>query len=484
MVKNSIKKQKGLLERFKESFDGLTQCEELDLKQAYRLEDKKVRLKLENYPIQINIGPDAQTLHIYPEQPVGELRRDLKDERYIVFNPKTYYKEISGFLRIKSGDKLILGSGKQDQKDLLRLTQDISEKHLRISNDEGQLVFKSFDQKRNACVSPLLERKQLNRIRKWRVAKLKRLRSIYGGPIELESPENALALIKQVNKVLKDDFYREKDRHGMPGGVVELPSDITPVLVGDLHAKIDNLLIVLSQSSFLKGLKKGTAALIILGDAVHCEEEGKLEEMESSMLIMDLIFKLKLKFPKQVFYLRGNHDSFSDEIGKQGVPQGTLWKKALVKTRGDLYKDEMTRFYDHIPYIAYSSKFITCHAGAPTSSTSREELVNIRDYPKLIREVTQNRIKRPNSPSGYFKKEVKKLRGYFGLEPDAPFIVGHTPISSNDTLWERVGEIDNHYIIYASYDKWVGAMVQVGEKVYPFRYPAEHLIPLINEIEG
>jgi predicted phosphodiesterase len=257
---------------------------------------------------------------------------------------------------------------------------------------------------------------------------------------------------------------------------------MTPLLVGDLHAKADNLLVVLSQSSFLKALKKGSAALIILGDAVHCEDEGKLEEMESSMLIMDMIFHLKLHFPKQVFYLKGNHDSFSDEIGKQGIPQGLLWKKALVQTRGKAYKDEMARFYDQLPYIAYSKNFIACHAGPPTSSTSLKQLINIREHPKLMHELTHNRIRRSNSPTGYYKKEVKKFRNYFDLAQDTPVIVGHTPVSCDDTLWERVGEIDNHYVISGCYDKWVGVMAQVGNRIYPFRYQVEHLIPQINKI--
>ena len=482
MVKESPRQAKGFIKRLRESFARLTKCEELDLKEAYRLDEKKVRLCLENYPVQLNIGPEGQVLHIYPEQPIKNSKKKFQGENYIIFNPKSYYKGESGFLRINAGKKLILGKGKQEQKDLLNLSQNISERHLSIANDGGKLIFKNLDEKYSSCISPLLKDKHLNRVRKWRLAKLKRLRAIVGGPVQLESPDDALSLIKRVNKLMEKDSYRAKDDSGRPGGVVELPKGITPLLVGDLHAKADNLLVVLSQSRFLKALKKGTAALIILGDAVHCEDEGKLEEMESSMLTMDLIFHLKLRFPKQVFYLRGNHDSFSAEIGKRGVPQGLLWKKALVKTRGKEYRDEMAVFYDQIPYIAYSKNFLACHAGPPTRSTSRKQLINIRNYPKLMHELTNNRIRRPNKPVGYFKSEVKKFRKYFGLNSDTPVIVGHTPLTCDETLWERVGEIDNHYVIYGSYDEWVGVMAQVGDRVYPFRYPVEHLIPLINKI--
>ncbi|MEJ1410671.1 MAG: metallophosphoesterase [Candidatus Sedimenticola sp. (ex Thyasira tokunagai)] len=467
-----------------DSFSGLEKCEELDLTKAYRLETKKVRLHTENYPVQLNIGPNGKALHIYPERPIKPPKKGFQSERYIIFDPTTYFKGVSGFLRLKDGQKLILGKGKVDQKDLLNLPQNIAKNHLNITNDNGSLVFKVNDEARGSCIAPLIKAKELYRINKWRLAKLKRLRSIFGGPIESLSKDDALSLIKQVNKVMEKEVYRAKNDNGKPGGVVELPTNITPLLVGDLHTKANNLLIILSQSGFLKALKKGQAALVILGDAVHCEEKGKLEQMESSMLTMDLIFKLKMRFPKQVFYLRGNHDSFSDEIGKQGVPQGILWEKALVKTRGKAYRDEMTRFYDQLPYIAFSKNFIACHAGPPTRSTSRQQLINIRSYPKLMREVTTNRIRRPNSPIGYFKREVKKLRKYFNLPPETPVIVGHTPLTNDDTLWERVGEIDNHYVIYGSDSKWVGVMAQVGNRLYPFRYPVERLVPLINAIEN
>lgn len=484
MIQAKSKQKNALMKRIKESFSGLPKCEELDLREAYRLKDKRVCLHLENYPIELNLAADGQTLHIYPERPIKikQSTKDFQTDSYIIFEPKTYYKGGSGFIRINAGDELVLGSGRTEQQDLLNLTQNIAERQLSIINDGGNLIFRNIDKKSVACVSPLLKEKQLNRVRKWRLAILKRLYSIVDGPIELESPDDALSLIRRVNALTEKDPYREKDNKGLPGGVVELPSGAMPLIVGDLHAKADNLLVVLSQSRFLKALKKGSAVLIILGDAVHCEDDGKLEEMESSMLIMDLIFHLKLHFPKQVFYLRGNHDSYSIEFGKQGIPQGLLWKKALVKTRGKAYKDEMARFYELIPYIAYSKNFIACHAGPPTSSTSRKQLINIRDYPKLMRELTNNRIRRPNSHSGYFKKEVKKFRKYFDLAPDTPVIVGHTPVSCTDTLWERVGKIDNHYVISGCYDEWVGVMAQVGDRIYPFRYPVEPLIPLINKI--
>lgn len=484
MVLQYLKPDKGLLKRFKESFSGLAQCEELDLKRAYRLEDKKVRLPIKNYPVQLIVGSDENVLHIYPERVINDTSLDRPPGRFIIFNPKSYYKQISGFLRLESDKKLVIGRDQEGQGDLLDLRHPIARRHVTIANQKGSLVFKNHDDKTGTCIAPLIKSKDLNRINKWRFAKLKRLRSIYGGPICELKPDDAFDLIRKVNQILENEAHRPKDRHDNPGGVVALPADIIPFLVGDLHTKADNLLLVLSHNGFLEALKRGRASLIILGDAVHSEEEGELEKMQSSLLIMDLIFKLKLRFPRQVFYLRGNHDSFSEELAKRGVPQGLIWERALIKFRGERYRDEMARFYRLLPYVAYSEKFIACHAAPPTSSVSFDDLVNINEQSSLINELTNTRLRKPNKPSGYFKREVKKFRKCLGVASDTPVIVGHTPMSDNDTLWESVGGIEHHHVIYGSDRNWMGVITLIGERMRPLRYPTEPLIPLINAIKG
>ena len=104
-----------------------------------------------------------------------------------------------------------------------------------------------------------------------RVNKLRLLREIFGGPIQLLPRDEALPLIAQVNEVLRQEVHRPRDDRGLPGGVLALPQELTPIVVADLHAQVDNLLTVLSQNAFLDALEAGSAALVILGDAVHCE---------------------------------------------------------------------------------------------------------------------------------------------------------------------------------------------------------------------
>jgi hypothetical protein len=107
-------------------------------------------------------------------------------------------------------------------------------------------------------------------------------------------------------------------------------------------------------------------------------------------------------------------------------------------------------------------------------------MVNIRSNPNLYNELINSRMKSASRPGGYGKRDVKRFRKCLGLAKDAPVIVGHTPQDSDNTLWEHVGDIKEHYIVYSSDTHWVGLMAQVGDKLYPFRYPVEPIMSLIN----
>lgn len=481
MAKSSSKAKKTLLKMLKNSFSGLTQCEEVDLKAAYRLPDKKVRVPLRDYPFQLNLHPDGKALHLYPERRLASEKSGRRRD-YILFDPEVYYTRISGFYRLQDGDRITLGSADPQQRLFLNLPKDLPARKLSISNDDGELVFKSHVSNPRSCIAPLLKDKKVNRIVHWRRKKVQRLRRIYGGPLRRLGEKEALALIRQVNTIMEKEAHRPPDRKGRPGGLVTIPRKKQTFILGDLHAKPDNLLTILTQNAFLEALEEERACFVILGDAIHNEEEGQYDEMENSLLIMDLIFRLKCRFPRQLFYLRGNHDSFSPDIAKGGIPQGLLWEKTLIKERGKAYRNEMERFYGLLPYVACSDSFIACHAAPPVTTVTREQIVNIRDNPKLVKELTSNRMMRPGRPTGYTKGDIKRFRKALGLPSHTPLIVGHTPMSNDDTLWERVGDIDDHYIVYASDRHWVGVMAQIGDRMYPLLYPAEPVGALIDAL--
>ncbi|MEW8505757.1 MAG: metallophosphoesterase [Candidatus Thiodiazotropha sp.] len=484
MAKSKSKSQKSLLKRLKAAFAGMEVCEKVNLSGAYRLKNKKIEVPLRSYPIQLTLGQNVDApLHLYPEWLINDDGEGETSDHYILFDPQRYFSEIAGFCRLDDGDKITLGDRHNSECDFVDCGDCDRGCRLSIRNEEGHLTFKDHNSTEGACISPLVDEKKINKLIKWRRGKLNRLKDIYGGPIKPLSDGDALKLIEQVNELQLEENSRPRNRKDLPGGVVKLAKGVTPIIVGDLHTKLDNLLVILSQNHFLESLEDGSAALILLGDAVHSEEAGQYDKMKSSMLIMDFIFKLKIRFPENVFYIRGNHDSFSEEIGKQGVPQGLLWEKTLLKQRGKAYHKAMQRLYDLLPYVVHSKYFAACHAAPPTSSPDYEKLINITDHPDLIEELYNNRLEKPNRPSGYNKRDIKKFRKCLGLESDTPVIVGHTPLSLDETLWEDVNNIENHYVVYGAGDEWIGVITQVRGEIVPLRYPTEPLMGYIDTLD-
>ena len=481
---NSRKRLRKLLRKLLSSmFPSLTRCQEVEIKDTYQFSSrKKIKVGIKDYPFQINLYPDSKPLHLYPESALNHDSDGVTTNNYILFDPDVFYSDICGFYRLQDEDTITLGGGDPEQRAILNVSPETPARKLSISIEDGWLTFQSPIPDPMSSITPLLRDKKIRGILDWRQNKLHRLREIFGNPIALLPPDEAIALLREVNEILEREKYRPRDKDGRPGGVVALPDESTAIIVGDLHAKADNLLVVLSQNNFLEALEAGRASLVILGDAVHPEGDAALDEMESSMLIMDLIFKLKVRFPKQVFYVRGNHDSYAEEIAKHGIPQGLLWGKTLKKERGKAYRKEMKRFYELLPYVAFSRHFAACHAAPPVSSTSLNKIINIRNNPKLYKELADNRMRQANRPSGYAGSDVKRFRKCLGLAKKTPVIVGHTPLSVDDTLWENVGEIENHHIVYSSDSTWVGLMAQVGDRLYPFRYPVEPMMSIINAL--
>jgi len=201
------------------------------------------------------------------------------------------------------------------------------------------------------------------------------------------------------------------------------------------------------------------------------------------MLLMDLILRLMVMFPQRVFYLRGNHDSFSDTISKGGVSQGVVWLKALRKARGKAYAKAMERFYRRLPLLAVSSRFIACHAAPPISRYSREQLIEASSDHKLVKQLLNNRMHSASRPGGYTASDVKRLRKTLHADARIPVIVGHTPLDSEDTLWSGAGGIKHHFVLYSAASHWVGAISWVGEQLVPLRYPVEKLLDVYNQLD-
>ncbi len=462
-------------------------------------------LALSRYPIRwITLGSEPQTLEsagriahdgksfelllgdtrlrFQPEIPIGSKKHTSRKNWIINSHQGCSHRTISGFLRLRVGETIVIGRNHKEFCQLFQLTENVADKHVSVTNRKGDLILTPLVGDQPTQVQRLDDLDYREQLERGRHKALLEIGRLYGQTLRPLAPDLALATLKQVNALLAEEPYRPKNLQGQPGGLVEIPADATPVIVGDLHAQVNNLLKILSENCLLDCLRMKTATLIILGDAVHSEMIHETAKFETSMLIMDLIFRLKLIYPGNLFYIRGNHDSFDPEIDKNGVLQGILWREALLRQRGEAYVREMQTFYDALPYVIRSDSFLACHAGPPRATIGRNDLINIAGNPNLAIELVTTRMQQPNRPGGYTKGDVKRLRKGLELPPKTRFIVGHTPMDPFGSFWLHAGSIKNHHIIYSAHTEGPSIIIRTGDTFNPITFPAESLTDIINDL--
>jgi hypothetical protein len=447
--------------------------------QKLRLSGKELRIPLSGYQ-EYRIEMGKQTLILSPDPGVTARRYESPCD-FILFDPERYNKRISHFLRLPPGSTLAIDRKLEFQEQVFSSPRDAFRRQFSVSHTGDSLVFRDPISELGTYVSLAGDTREIPGLTLRRRAALQRVLKIFGSPIQTLSPREATTTLKQVNALLRNETGHSKDALGNPGGILELQDNVTPILVGDLHARVDNLLTILSENAFLDSLENGTAALIILGDAIHSEEPDRLEEMESSLLMMDLIFRLKLRFPGNVFFIVGNHDSFMHELMKQGIPQGLLWEKHVLSSRGEEYKTELELFYQQSPLLVLSKDFIACHAGPARRKVSRQILVDARQFPDIVHDMTWGRIRTAAFPAGYTRNDIRKFRKDLEVGSDTPFIVGHHPCSSEETLWLNVGQANQHHVVISSRPDRVGIFAGIDGRMVPQVYPVEPLVSWLNE---
>lgn len=437
-------------------------------------------------PVHIPWGAGSFSLQL--GEYVIEVRRDLpmSDERetdlrdWIIIDPKIYFSRMSGFVRIAPGQSEILGRDEPSQQTLFNYPNSVERQHISILNRNGDLHLHPLAPDASTTIIALDRDATVSSLRGTRRKNLNLLWNELGyAGIPLSKPD-ATTLVQKVSEILADEPHRMRDADGIPGGLVRLPDQASTVFVGDLHGQCDNLIKLLTEGALLSAIMQGTTYLILLGDLVHSDEHGKLENMEPSLEMVDLFLMLKARFPESVFCCRGNHESFSPDVGKSGVAQGLLFRKHLQDKRGKDFTVAVGEIFENLPYVIQGDDCVACH-GAPTRGrVTAESLINIRRYPGLQHEIVWNRLRGPNRPSGYTKGSVTRFRQSLGLPKDAPLIVGHTSFSETETVWMDVNDIVGHHVVYSSHTDRFGAILVQDGTAIPLELLAE---PVLAEIE-
>ena len=444
--------------------------------QRLRLSRRRLSIPLPDRPVEVELGKER--LHIQREircdGTVASVQPDL-----IVFNPDMDSQSINYSLRIKPRESLHISHDQPNQEHLFRAPREAFRRNFHLDYEGENLVFRDPASEFGTFITLLEEDIEQTPIASRRRDAIDKIITLYGGPLQAMPKHQALDALQQVNCLLKNDAFRPKDATGIAGGLLRLPTHVTPVVIGDLHANIDNLLKILSENAFTRALEKRSAVLVFLGDLVHPDTEP-YDDMNTSVLMMDFLFKLKLRFPDGVFFLRGNHDSFSVEVTKDLVPQGVLWRNKLERERGTEYCEQMAQFYNLSPIVVLSEDFAACHAGPTLSRIDMSQIVNNRSFPNVTHDLMWNRVRRRGHPSGYSAHDVRRFRKSLNVRKDLPFLVGHTPYSDTGTVWCNVAGIPHHHILYSANEKEFAIFIRVNGQMVPQVYTAEPLLEWVN----
>jgi broad-specificity NMP kinase len=425
----------------------------------------------------LGIRQGKAKLRLYRDRLVWPGKREL--ESLVLLDTSSLDAGVSGFASLAPGEVVRLTHGDRVIKDSLPLPDGVNLR-LEIENARDGIVVTDLHSDRGTEIVALGGGAAENLPHLRHQENVERLRGIFGRPLTSRSPTAAHETLRAVNDRLERAAWRPLDDRGRPGSLVEVPPEVCPVIVGDLHANVDNLLKILCVNSFVEEIEAKRAVLIVLGDAVHPEDEAHLSEMESSVLMMDLILRLMETFPDQVVYLRGNHDTFSSDVAKEGVPQGRLWRKCVKRMRGAEFLEDMERFYASCPLIAASDDFVACHAGPPQVKATRKRLINAAMESRLLHELTWNRFKGPGNPGGYSKADVKALKSSLGITAKATMVVSHNPVRDGRAVWLNAGGIKRHHVVYSAGSEELAVFARLGDRLRPLIYRCEPMLDVLS----
>jgi len=265
-----------------------------------------------------------------------------------------------------------------------------------------------------------------------------------------------IKLVKGATRVVYNYKNRPKDKKGKPGSLLYINDNKIPIIVGDLHGAVNNLKAIIKHDNNLEKISANKAVLIILGDALHNDQTGQMLEMDSSLESLEYLLNLLNRFPDNVIYIRGNHDTFDDRLRKSGISQGLEFKNYLIKNIDKGCISDMEDFFEALPMFIIGKGYVITHAGPVRNGINKEELINVKYDINYYMQLMWNRIHEfrgnPNLKE-YGEDDIKKMLEKLKLPLDTHFIVGHNPLwNSGDRsgIWMNVLGIKNHHIIYTN----------------------------------
>lgn len=307
---------------------------------------------------------------------------------------------------------------------------------------------------------------------------------------ELPSAKLLSSLADKVCSVLKneDKAYRPLNCVGEAGSLLNLSEAFShpTVLVPDIHARPDfikNLLNCPLPQYFLgtddpdntltvlQALKQKLINVVCVGDAVHTElygarwslitEEFKKDEHQGFFMTEEMILnlatlcslmKLKIKFPENFHFLKGNHENIlnlnfgGDFAFYKYADEGEMVKTFITEYYGQKILEKLAKYENLLPLAAYGKNYVVSHA-EPADSYTREQLIDAKFDEDVVAGLIWTRNGQVNKPTAFAimtnllgKKQAKKslyfaghrpVKGLFNFRQDGTFLQIHNPHNQN-----------------------------------------------------
>lgn len=300
------------------------------------------------------------------------------------------------------------------------------------------------------------------------------------------NPDEYIKKLDLILEVLSSENpdIREKDRRGISGGVIQLHEDIPTIIVPDLHARVNfikNLLeYKIENRTVLDLLHNKEIQIVCVGDGFHSERRARDrwllataefekgfkkhrymdEEMCESLTLMELIIELKIEFPENFHFLKGNHENILNEDIEGNRPfgkftfEGAMVKEWVLKFYGAEFMEKYYCFEKKMPLFVIGKNFLISHA-EPKRYYNKNELVNCYVYSDIIYDLTWTRNNEAEEGS------VIKMLNEFNKDY---YFSGHRPVKEKYNLRAYGKLIQLH-----NPERYIIALINTDKEIDPDR---------------
>lgn len=313
---------------------------------------------------------------------------------------------------------------------------------------------------------------------------------------KLFSHDEIFSITEKMCDVLENEdlSYRIPSQDGKPGSLIDFHNlEIPVVVIPDLHARpyfLRNIVNYILPDDFIFGMKgisvfealeKNLINLVFLGDALHTEKstkerwfniekefdediydgENMKAEMKEGLSLLLGLYYLKISFPKNFHFLKGNHENILNENSENDfsfrkyADEGQMVKNFFQTFYGDDILYLISLVENNLPLVYFGKNVVISHA-EPKYAFSREMLINARFEKNVVKDLTwtNNGEAEENSAEGVIKNLFseadsssnetcencvylaghRSVRGKYNLLQNGKFIQIHNPGNQNVAL--------------------------------------------------